>query len=76
MQSPRNISDAIKPICRSAIDRAIESFEENGGILSTGKAIVQRTRRTDFPHHQECNESDVRFNASACDSVQHPNLHF
>jgi predicted transcriptional regulator of viral defense system len=39
MQSPRNISETIKPISRSAIDRAMETFEENGGILSTGKAI-------------------------------------
>jgi hypothetical protein len=39
MQSPRNISEAIKPISRSAVDRAMEAFEENGGILSTGKAI-------------------------------------
>ena len=28
MQSPRNISEAIKPISRSAIDRAMEAFGE------------------------------------------------
>ncbi len=39
MKSPRNISEVIKPISRSAVDRAMEAFEENGGILSTGKAI-------------------------------------
>src|ERR1700676_1908813 len=39
MQSPRKISEAIKPIPRSAQDRAMEAFQKNGGILSTGKAI-------------------------------------
>jgi hypothetical protein len=39
MQSRRNISESVEPISKSAIDRAMETFEENGGILSTGKAI-------------------------------------
>ena len=32
--------------------------------------------RKDFPHNPEWNKSDVQLNASACNSVQHPNPHF